>query len=239
MAEERLQRALARARVRVAAILRGAHRRREGEVNGTVATLGDKVDTAVDVVAVRGAAVNLDPNVRYFALHKPAGVITTMRDRNGRPDMRDSCPPRDPGSSRSGGSTATARGSCCSRTTATSPQRCCTRATGSSRSTWSRSTGTTGREAPGLAARAGSSSTTARATGEDRAGRGRARRTRAARPRDDRGAQARGSTDAGGGRAAGDEAAARPDRARCGSGGSRRAPSVSSTPEELMALSRR
>ncbi len=96
MAEERLQRALARG---------GFGSRRSCEelivagkvtVNGTVATLGDKVDTAVDVVAVRGATVNLDPNVRYLALHKPAVVITTMRDPQGRPDMRDILPTEGP-----------------------------------------------------------------------------------------------------------------------------------------------
>jgi pseudouridine synthase len=96
VAEERLQRALARG---------GFGSRRSCEelivagkvtVNGMVATLGDKVDTAVDVVAVRGATVNLDPNVRYLALHKPAGVITTMRDPQGRPDMRDVLPTEGP-----------------------------------------------------------------------------------------------------------------------------------------------
>ena len=29
--------------------------------------------------------VNLDPNIRYYALHKPPGVVTTMDDPQGRP----------------------------------------------------------------------------------------------------------------------------------------------------------
>ncbi len=88
MAEERLQRALARA---------GFGSRRSCEelisagrvkVNGRLATLGDKVDPTRDVVLLSGATVNLDPNVRYLALHKPAGVVTTMRDPQGRRDIR-------------------------------------------------------------------------------------------------------------------------------------------------------
>ena len=88
MAEERLQRALARA---------GFGSRRSCEdlisagrvkVNGRLATLGDKVDPTRDVVILNGATVNLDPNVRYLALHKPAGVVTTMRDPQGRRDIR-------------------------------------------------------------------------------------------------------------------------------------------------------
>ncbi len=92
MPAERLQRALARA---------GFGSRRSAEdliaaghvtVNGTVATIGDKVDVTTDVVTVRGATVNLDPRVRYLAVHKPAGVVTTMRDPQGRPDMRSLLP---------------------------------------------------------------------------------------------------------------------------------------------------
>jgi 23S rRNA pseudouridine2605 synthase len=96
VAEERLQRALARA---------GYGSRRaceelivEGRVtlNGTVATLGDRVDPSTGRVVVDGITVNLDPNVRYYALHKPAGVLTTMRDPRGRRDIRAYLPPEGP-----------------------------------------------------------------------------------------------------------------------------------------------
>jgi 23S rRNA pseudouridine2605 synthase len=85
---ERLQRLLARA---------GYGSRRsceelivEGRVtlNGTVATLGDRANPIEDEVRVDGLDVNLDPNVKYYAFHKPAGVVTTMRDPQGRPDIR-------------------------------------------------------------------------------------------------------------------------------------------------------
>jgi 23S rRNA pseudouridine2605 synthase len=65
-------------------------------VNGTVATLGDRVDASRDEVQVDGSRVNLDPNVRYYALHKPAGVVTTMHDPQGRPDIRALLPQDGP-----------------------------------------------------------------------------------------------------------------------------------------------
>jgi 23S rRNA pseudouridine2605 synthase len=96
MASERLQRALARA---------GYGSRRGSEeliaagrvtVNGRVATLGDKVDAVEDAVAVDGVTLNLDPNVRYYALNKPSGVLTTMRDPHGRPDITTYLPSEGP-----------------------------------------------------------------------------------------------------------------------------------------------
>jgi 23S rRNA pseudouridine2605 synthase len=96
MPEERLQRALARA---------GHGSRRSSEeliaagrvtVNGRVATLGDRVDTARDTVAVDGTTLNLDPSMRYYALHKPIGVVTTMADPQGRKDLRGFLPADGP-----------------------------------------------------------------------------------------------------------------------------------------------
>lgn len=96
MPRERVQRALARA---------GFGSRRACEeliasgrvtVNGTLVTLGDRVDPETDRMAVDGVGVNLDPNLRYFALHKPRGVVTTMRDPRGRPDIRAYLPNEGP-----------------------------------------------------------------------------------------------------------------------------------------------
>ena len=93
---ERLQRTLARA---------GFGSRRAGEeliasgavtVNGRTATLGDKVDPRRDEIRVRGVRVNADPDLRYLALHKPAGVTTTMRDPHARSDIRRFLPREGP-----------------------------------------------------------------------------------------------------------------------------------------------
>jgi 23S rRNA pseudouridine2605 synthase len=57
-------------------------------VNGDVVTeLGCKVDPAVDVVTVDGREVRLAEQPVYLALNKPPGVVTTMRDPQGRPTV--------------------------------------------------------------------------------------------------------------------------------------------------------
>jgi 23S rRNA pseudouridine2605 synthase len=45
-----------------------------------VARLGDRVDPTVDRVTVDGVPVPVNPELRYLALNKPAGVTTTLRD---------------------------------------------------------------------------------------------------------------------------------------------------------------
>ena len=96
MAEERLQRALARAGFGSRRACEVLIAERRVTIDGAVATLGDKVDVATSAVQVDGLAVNLDPDVRYYALHKPPGVVTTMRDPQGRPDIRAFLPAEGP-----------------------------------------------------------------------------------------------------------------------------------------------
>jgi 23S rRNA pseudouridine2605 synthase len=93
---ERLQRTLARA---------GLGSRRSAEeliasgivtVNGRVASLGDRVDPRSDEIRVRGVRISTDPDLRYLALHKPAGVTTTMRDPHARADLRALLPTDGP-----------------------------------------------------------------------------------------------------------------------------------------------
>jgi len=58
-------------------------------VNGAVvAELGRRIDPEVDLVDVDGTAVQLDVSKRYVMLNKPTGVVSTMKDENGRPDLR-------------------------------------------------------------------------------------------------------------------------------------------------------
>lgn len=87
MAVERLQRSLARAGFgsrRACEELIAAGRVR---INGRVATLGDRVDTASDEVRVDGRRISVDPELRYLALHKPRGVTTTLRDPHAERDL--------------------------------------------------------------------------------------------------------------------------------------------------------
>lgn len=58
-------------------------------VNGLVVTeLGRRIDPAHDRVDVDGVAVQLDSSKRYVMLNKPRGVVSSMRDERGRPDLR-------------------------------------------------------------------------------------------------------------------------------------------------------
>jgi pseudouridine synthase len=87
MPVERLQRSLARAGFgsrRACEELIAAGR---VEINGRMATLGDRLDPAVDQVRVDGSKVNVNPELRTFALHKPRGITTTMRDPHAERDL--------------------------------------------------------------------------------------------------------------------------------------------------------
>src|SRR5919197_6701233 len=77
---ERLQKTLARAglgsRRSVEELIRAGRVR----VDGRMAELGQRVEPARARITVDGTPVPADPDLRYFALNKPAGVTTTMRD---------------------------------------------------------------------------------------------------------------------------------------------------------------
>lgn len=89
MAHERLQKVLAAAGV--------ASRRASEElivagrvtINGVEASLGDKLDPAVDVVHVDGERINVDPERLYVMLNKPQQVVTTADDPEGRTTVLD------------------------------------------------------------------------------------------------------------------------------------------------------
>ena len=55
-------------------------------VNGAVAVLGQRVVTT-DTVEVDGVRIGLQPDLVYYLLNKPAGVITTASDPQGRPTV--------------------------------------------------------------------------------------------------------------------------------------------------------
>lgn len=58
------------------------------EVNGAVAKLGDSADPALDRVTLDGERIRAEPQV-YWMLHKPRGVLSTVRDPEGRSTALD------------------------------------------------------------------------------------------------------------------------------------------------------
>jgi 23S rRNA pseudouridine2605 synthase len=84
---ERLQKVLARAGLgsrRAAEALIAAGRVR---VNGEVARLGDRADPGTDRIEVDGVVVGVRPGLVHYLLNKPAGVVTTASDPQGRPTV--------------------------------------------------------------------------------------------------------------------------------------------------------
>lgn len=61
-------------------------------VNGEVAALGRRVDADKDLVEIDGVPIGLRPGLVYYLLNKPAGVITTASDPQGRPTVVDRVP---------------------------------------------------------------------------------------------------------------------------------------------------
>jgi pseudouridine synthase len=87
---ERLQKVLAAAGVASRRVVEQYMVAGRVSVNGEVVTeLGRRIDPAVDHVEVDGQAIQLDPGKRYLMLNKPTGVVSTMRDEHGRPDLRE------------------------------------------------------------------------------------------------------------------------------------------------------
>ncbi|HEX6420224.1 MAG TPA: pseudouridine synthase [Acidimicrobiales bacterium] len=61
-------------------------------VNGAVAELGTRVDPETDVVEVDGARLGVRQGLVHYLLNKPAGVVTTAADPQGRPTVVDLVP---------------------------------------------------------------------------------------------------------------------------------------------------
>ncbi|WES65741.1 pseudouridine synthase [Microbacter sp. GSS18] len=58
-------------------------------VDGVVVTeLGTRIDPETASVDVDGTAIQLDQTKRYLMLNKPTGVVSSMKDDRGRPDLR-------------------------------------------------------------------------------------------------------------------------------------------------------
>lgn len=61
-------------------------------VNGEVAELGRRVEVDRDIVALDGHVLSVKPGLVYYLLNKPAGVVTTASDPQGRRTVLDLVP---------------------------------------------------------------------------------------------------------------------------------------------------
>lgn len=85
----RLQKVLAAAGVASRRVVENYITEGRIRVNGEVVTeQGRRIDPEHDLVDVDGTAVQLDVSKRYVMLNKPTGVVSSMKDENGRPDLR-------------------------------------------------------------------------------------------------------------------------------------------------------
>jgi len=89
---ERLQKVLARAGFGSRRVCEDLIAARRVTVDGRVAVLGQRVDIAIARVAVDGVPVPVAPNLVHYLLNKPAGVVTTASDPQGRPTVVELVP---------------------------------------------------------------------------------------------------------------------------------------------------
>ncbi|HEY5154914.1 MAG TPA: pseudouridine synthase [Acidimicrobiales bacterium] len=81
---ERLQKVLARAGLGSRRVCEDLIADGRVKVDGVVADLGRRVDAATALVEVDGVAIGVAPGLVYYLLNKPAGVVTTADDPQGR-----------------------------------------------------------------------------------------------------------------------------------------------------------
>jgi 23S rRNA pseudouridine2605 synthase len=61
-------------------------------INGVVAELGNRADADTDRIEVDGALIGLRTDTVWYLLNKPAGVVTTASDPQGRPTVVELVP---------------------------------------------------------------------------------------------------------------------------------------------------
>lgn len=85
---ERLQKVMAAAGVASRRVSENLIAQGRVTVNGQAITEQGRRVLPGDVIAVDGVVVQTDPTKRYVMLNKPVGVVSSMADESGRPDLR-------------------------------------------------------------------------------------------------------------------------------------------------------
>lgn len=89
---ERLQKVLARAGIGSRRVCDELIEAGRVTVNGMVARLGQRVDVETDRIAVDAVPVGVLPGLVHYLVNKPAGVVVTAADPEGRPTILDLVP---------------------------------------------------------------------------------------------------------------------------------------------------
>lgn len=89
---ERLQKVLARAGIGSRRVCENLIEDELITVNGEVAVLGRRVDVEADEIEVDGVRIGVKPGLVYYLLNKPAGVVSTAKDPQGRPTVVELVP---------------------------------------------------------------------------------------------------------------------------------------------------
>ena len=91
---ERLQKVLARVGIGSRRVCEDLIAEGRVTVDGEVAVLGRRVDVETALIELDGAPIGVRPDLVHYLLNKPAGVVTTADDPQGRhqPDHRGPTP---------------------------------------------------------------------------------------------------------------------------------------------------
>jgi len=84
---ERLQKVLARVGIGSRRVCEDLIAEGRVRVDGDIAVLGRRVDPETALIEVDGAPVGVRPDLVHYVLNKPAGVVTTADDPQGRPTV--------------------------------------------------------------------------------------------------------------------------------------------------------
>jgi len=84
---ERLQKVLARVGIGSRRVCEDLIAEGRVRVDGDIAVLGRRVDPETALIEVDGAPVGVRPDLVHYVLNKPAGVVTTANDPQGRPTV--------------------------------------------------------------------------------------------------------------------------------------------------------
>ncbi len=90
---ERLQKVLARAGIGSRRVCDELIEEGRVTVNGEIARLGQRVDVESDRISVDSVPVGVLPGLVHYLVNKPAGVVVTASDPEGRPTILDLVPP--------------------------------------------------------------------------------------------------------------------------------------------------